>query len=126
MVCSGLCNHANLTDGTGRRIKGRLGKPCLEECGEGQPEEDFQTFRKWEADFLQGKLDWQERAACRGVQDPDIFFPQKNELHKGNEAITLCFSCDVRAECEMYRKSTRTQYGIWAGQYTKRTGTDDD
>lgn len=60
-------------------------------------------------------------AAC-GDEDPELFFPEKNETAKGNKAIMICFSCPVRRECEDYRERTGTEYGIWAGSYTKRGG----
>jgi hypothetical protein len=40
----------------------------------------------------------------------------------GNKAIMICFSCSVRAECKEYRVSTGSDYGIWAGEFTKRHG----
>lgn len=60
-----------------------------------------------------------DEAACRD-KDPQLFFPEKNERKKGNEAILTCFNCPVRSECKDYRKRTGSEYGIWAGEYTKR------
>lgn len=60
-------------------------------------------------------------AACKDT-DPDLFFPEKGETDKGNAAIMVCFSCPVRRDCEDYRTRTNTEYGIWAGSYTKRGG----
>lgn len=63
-----------------------------------------------------------DRAACIN-EDPEIFFPDKTELHtKGNEAITICFSCRVRAECKDWKVRTGSKFGIWAGEISKRTG----
>lgn len=63
-----------------------------------------------------------EEAACKDVDDPDIFFPEKGQSAKGNEAIMLCFGCPVREQCDEYQKRTNTNYGIWAAKYTKRHG----
>lgn len=60
-------------------------------------------------------------AACRTV-DPELFFPEKGQSARGNEAIMVCFGCPVRKQCDDYRKTTDTRYGIWAGQYTDRHG----
>lgn len=62
------------------------------------------------------------QAACRDVPDPDMFFPEKGQALKGNDAIMICFSCPVRNECDDYQKRTDTRFGIWAGKYTKRHG----
>jgi WhiB family redox-sensing transcriptional regulator len=59
-------------------------------------------------------------AACKGIDDPDIFYPDKNEPDRRNAAVALCFSCPVRAECREYRARTQTDYGIWGGVYTQR------
>lgn len=59
-------------------------------------------------------------AACRDIENPDIFFPEKAQAEVGNEAIMVCFTCPVRAECDDYRKRTGSAYGIWSGKYTKR------
>lgn len=59
------------------------------------------------------------QAACR-EEDPELFFPEKGETAKGNAAIMVCFGCPVRRNCEDYRDRTGTEYGIWAGSYTKR------
>lgn len=52
-----------------------------------------------------------------------MFFPEKGQSAKGNDAIMLCFECPVRAECQDYRKRTGTNYGIWAAEYTDRHGS---
>lgn len=49
-----------------------------------------------------------------------MFFPEKNDLGKANEAIELCFSCPVFSECKAYKKETNTKFGIWAGEFSKR------
>lgn len=61
-------------------------------------------------------------AACKDVEDPDMFFPEKGQAAKGNEAILICFECPVRDACDDYRKRTDTRFGIWAAKYTDRHG----
>lgn len=58
-------------------------------------------------------------ANCKD-EDPELFFPEKGETAKGNQAIMICFACPVRKECDSYRERTGTEYGIWAGSFTKR------
>ncbi len=46
---------------------------------------------------------WRDRAACRGIADPDVFFPvaQAGPVLAAQEAIAkaVCGRCPVRAEC---------------------------
>ncbi len=61
---------------------------------------------------------WQERAACVG-EDPQLFFPDGNGIQayrKAEQAITICRSCPVIAQCEQYRRDTHSQFGVWAGR----------
>lgn len=72
-----------------------------------------------------------EQAACRdmapsdGETEPDIFFPERGQTVLGNKAIMTCFTCPVRVECKEYRKRTDTEYGIWAGEWSRRGDADD-
>lgn len=58
-------------------------------------------------------------AACRDA-DPSLFFPEKNETDKSNQAKMICFGCPVRVECEDYRVRTETKHGVWGGKLVKR------
>ena len=58
-------------------------------------------------------------AACKD-KDPEIFFPEKGESVKGNEAILTCFNCSVRTQCNEYKKISESTDGIWAGEYSQR------
>ncbi|MEU6353102.1 WhiB family transcriptional regulator [Streptomyces sp. NPDC047072] len=50
-----------------------------------------------------GDLTWHESAACRSTThhevDPDIFFPEPDEMDRIREAKALCAQCPVRATC---------------------------
>jgi len=59
------------------------------------------------------------QAACRGV-DPELFFAEKNESDKTNEAKMICFGCPVRVECDDYRARSGTKHGVWGGKLVKR------
>lgn len=72
-----------------------------------------------------------EQAACRGMApaypgEPDPFFPERGQALVGNQALITCFKCPVRVECDDYKKRTNTEFGIWAGKYSKRGGEDED
>lgn len=51
-------------------------------------------------------VDWRERAACAGIEDPDIFFPTAEDgpVYDAQVAVAkaVCAGCIVRAECLAY------------------------
>lgn len=56
---------------------------------------------------------WQNRAACAGFPDPEMFFAQ----HRTELVAQLCEDCPVKQQCgdlgaSMYR-------GVWAGKPVK-------
>ena len=55
---------------------------------------------------------WTQRAACRGT-DTDIFFPASPEEEA--EALSICATCPVRAQCLEHAIRNRETYGIWGG-----------
>lgn len=57
---------------------------------------------------------WIERAACRGIAEPDLFFPERGGS-EGREAKAVCADCAVRAECLEYAVRWRIDQGIWGG-----------
>jgi hypothetical protein len=73
-----------------------------------------------------------DRANCAGMApsdgdtEPDVFFPERGQAILGNEAILACFNCPVRAECKDYKARTGSDYGIWAGEYSKRGPEDSE
>lgn len=69
------------------------------------------TDRDWE------RVDWQERAACRG-EGPDLFFPpagERPEARAAREAFArdaYCVRCPVWRECRDFARRHR-EYGTW-------------
>jgi WhiB family redox-sensing transcriptional regulator len=63
--------------------------------------------------------DWKDRAACHGIEDPDIFWPPGNTplvlARYLPKAKRVCNGCPVRAECLAYALATDQLDGIWAG-----------
>jgi WhiB family redox-sensing transcriptional regulator len=56
-------------------------------------------------------LDWQSRAACRGM-GADLFFPMNgNSL---GPAVRICARCPVLAECRTSALDDPSLYGVWA------------
>lgn len=71
-------------------------------------------------DTIARPLDWQARAACRDA-DPDLFFPETGGPDNGtNEALAICATCPVIAQCRAYADRVEARYGqsphgVWGG-----------
>jgi WhiB family redox-sensing transcriptional regulator len=55
---------------------------------------------------------WTDQAACSGT-DTEIFYPSSHEEEA--EALSICATCPVRAQCLDYAIRNRETYGIWGG-----------
>jgi WhiB family redox-sensing transcriptional regulator len=55
---------------------------------------------------------WTDQAACRGTET-EIFFPATPDEEA--EALSICATCPVRAQCLDYAVRNRETYGIWGG-----------
>jgi len=63
-------------------------------------------------DFLSHVPAWHLQAACRGVKNPDIFFPHGNTATEA--AIELCGRCPVRDACRQSATDLNL-WGTWGG-----------
>ncbi len=62
--------------------------------------------------------DWRQRAACREIPDPDIFFPIGTTgpaLEQAEAAKTICIECEVRETCLAWALETGQDTGVWGG-----------
>ena len=62
--------------------------------------------------------DWRHRAACREIDDPDIFFPIGTTgpaLEQIENAKRICMGCCVREKCLEWALSTGQDIGVWGG-----------
>lgn len=67
---------------------------------------------------MSAETDWRHRAACRGFDDPDIFFPIGNTgpaLEQIEAAKEICRPCVVRRKCLQWAMTTRQESGVWGG-----------
>lgn len=64
------------------------------------------------SDFLIHVPKWHLQAACAGVPNPDIFFPNGNTVTAA--AIELCGRCPVKDACRQAATDLNLQ-GIWGG-----------
>lgn len=63
-------------------------------------------------DLVPASTAWAKRGACVG-HDPNVFFP--TEGGSVDEAVTICSTCVVRAECLDYAVTTCVDAGVWGG-----------
>jgi WhiB family transcriptional regulator, redox-sensing transcriptional regulator len=57
-------------------------------------------------------FDWYDKAACKGL-DVEIFFAETPG--QSAEALRVCASCPVRAECHDAAMTEREYHGVWGG-----------
>ncbi len=65
-------------------------------------------------DDLLDRPDWQQRAACRGL-DPDRFYPVETHEAAFADARAVCDGCPVRFECLGFALTEREEFGVWGG-----------
>jgi WhiB family transcriptional regulator, redox-sensing transcriptional regulator len=58
---------------------------------------------------------WMEHAACASHGDPDLWFPDRGQDDRQQEALGICAACPVRESCLAYVLSMPPQPGIWGG-----------
>jgi WhiB family redox-sensing transcriptional regulator len=66
---------------------------------------------------LLGDHAWQDHGACREVADiePDLFFPEPDQILIIREAKTYCARCPVQQICLDAALETNSRFGIWGG-----------
>lgn len=60
---------------------------------------------------------WMDHAACTG--HPDLFFPEgkSNDVIAGEkQAVQVCSTCPVQADCLAYAIANDERYGVWGGK----------
>lgn len=65
------------------------------------------------------RLDWQERAACRGIGSALFFGPDgergRDRAVREREAMKICAGCPVRTDCLEHALRTPEDFGVWGG-----------
>jgi len=58
-----------------------------------------------------------DRAACRGLEDPDVMFPHPLYDPDGLiEAREVCAGCTVGPQCLELARRRGEQHGVWGGR----------
>lgn len=58
--------------------------------------------------------DWMAQAACRDM-DTNVFFPSGPEFEKRAQAVAVCNTCPVQAQCLAHALDTPEDNGVWGG-----------
>ena len=60
---------------------------------------------------------WMIHAACRGVTDPEVFFPPKRKGIRTDYTVAkqICDSCPVIRTCLAYSIAHSVYQGVWGG-----------
>ena len=56
-----------------------------------------------------------DQAACASHDDPDLWFPDRGDEDREQEALRICSECPVRSACLAHVVSLPIQPGIWGG-----------
>lgn len=67
---------------------------------------------------VMGKLDWQAKAACEGM-DRELFFPEEDFLLEP-EVLAACAICTVREDCLAFAIEYGQDFGVWGGLTEKQ------
>ncbi|MEU4092017.1 WhiB family transcriptional regulator [Streptomyces sp. NPDC026673] len=59
--------------------------------------------------------DWRQQAACRGHDDPDLWFAHPTEYARRRSALVICRACPVAVECDQFAEDNDIRDGIWGG-----------
>ena len=57
---------------------------------------------------------WRSEANCRN-SDPDMFFPESKDRRYAEEALAVCYGCEVKEDCLDHAIENDEKYGIWGG-----------
>lgn len=69
-------------------------------------------------------MTWEHNAACRGADDPDLWFPinedARNQIDADRvaRAKDICSACPARERCLAGALERREQHGVWGGLTT--------
>ncbi len=64
------------------------------------------------------ETDWRQRANCKEIPDPDVFFPIGTTgpaLDQIEQAKAICRPCPVKRDCLEWAIETHQESGVWGG-----------
>ena len=64
---------------------------------------------------VEGLVDWRDAASCR-ASDPDVFFPDGEDVEGIARAKAICATCPVREDCLTFAVELNQTDGIWGGR----------
>jgi WhiB family transcriptional regulator, redox-sensing transcriptional regulator len=58
--------------------------------------------------------DWRHQGICVGL-DPEMFFPERGNSYKKEDAQAVCYLCPVSDECGLWALEVGEKHGIFGG-----------
>jgi WhiB family redox-sensing transcriptional regulator len=55
------------------------------------------------------------KALCTREKDPDLFFPNRQDLAGQEEAKAICAQCDLCQQCRRWALAHTVPFGVWGG-----------
>ena len=83
------------------------------------PRVERNSWEETETFFGVERPQYQEGAACKGIDNPEIFFPSPGDTEALKAAKALCADCPVVQDCLEYALNNNERYGIWGGKSTR-------
>ena len=83
------------------------------------PRVERNGWEETESFFGVERPQYEEDAKCKGIDNPEIFFPSPGDTEALKAAKQLCGECPVIQECLEYALNNNERYGIWGGKSTR-------
>ncbi len=90
----------------------------MKEHNNSNPNIDKANNSRWFRPSSESDEDWRDKAACRDIDDPELFFPVGNTgpaLIQIEKAKSVCNTCKSREECLGYAMVHNQDSGVWGG-----------
>ena len=90
----------------------------MKEYNSSNPNFDVANYSTWLRSSLEDETDWRDKAACKDVDDPELFFPVGNTgpaLVQIERAKSVCKMCDSREKCLDFAMKHNQDSGVWGG-----------
>jgi len=90
----------------------------MKEYNNSNPNFNVANYSTWSRASSEDEKDWRDKAACKDIDDPELFFPVGNTgpaLIQIEKAKSVCNTCISREECLGYAMVHNQDSGVWGG-----------
>lgn len=106
---------AAVAPGTVAAGRDGLCQRCVKQ--QGDPAAPITNMRSERPSWPAQPQDWMAQALCAEI-DPELWYPDPGDSHAAAQAVAVCRTCPVRADCLDYAMATEVQggrHGVWGG-----------